>query len=207
MWYAIIPVLIICLLVFFKLGNPSESKTFIQKNTCTTRLKTTKTLSKDDIKCKLIELSKKPKPKELAMGAMCYEMAAPPDRAEYICPACGNKTLYSNNYKNVAIVNHIADYRTIIKNIKNLDIKLDESQFCRKCSPIASSPELCLVINYDNKTKIHKVCDVTEDDLKILSEFLSKKNVHKGFNDSEEPLKEHLNRLQELLGVPLSNGN
>ena len=28
------------------------------------------------------------------MGAMCYDMCMPPPVTEYVCPVCGEKTLY-----------------------------------------------------------------------------------------------------------------
>jgi len=205
MWYTIISVLVIFTLVFAGFVNYSAAKQ--NNNTCINQFKITKTFSKDEIKNKLLKLSKTPKPQNLSMGAMCYKVAMPPLRAEYICPACGNKTLYSDDYFNVDIVNHIAEFRSLVKGITELDIKLDESQFCKKCSPKVSSPELCLIINYDNKTKVHKVCDVSEDDIKILSEFLDGKNVHSTSNDAQKPLKDYLNRLQKLLGVPLAEIN
>ena len=39
-----------------------------------------------------LETTQAPEPR---MGAMCYDMAGPPNRVEYVCPVCGEKTLYT----------------------------------------------------------------------------------------------------------------
>lgn len=52
-------------------------------------------MQRDEMRKRLEELAKSAPPKDLSSGAMCYEMATPPERAEYVCPACGDKTLYA----------------------------------------------------------------------------------------------------------------
>jgi len=46
----------------------------------------------------LAKIAKSPPPKTSrppSPEASCYSVAAPPERTEYVCPACGTKTLYS----------------------------------------------------------------------------------------------------------------
>jgi len=157
--------------------------------------------SKKDIEKMLLDLSKS-NPKNLeSMGAMCYDMAAPPQRAEYICPICGEKTLYENNYTTL-ISWELQQMRELVNNIKSISCKLDESQFCRSCSPKIINPELCLIVNIEEKNE-HKTCNIDEQDVILLNEFLSGSKIHKTFNDAEQPLKQYLPRIEELLGIKL----
>ncbi len=164
--------------------------------------------SRKDIKKKLLELFSKPKPKTLAMGAMCYEMAAPPERAEYVCPACGEKTIYTIK-RSEFIQWYLPQARRMIKNlnIKGIGVKLDESQFCKKCSPKIENPQLCLHINYAGESKPHQVCSIYPNDIGLISEFMNGKVKHKTQNDEEEPLVKHIDRLQKLLGVNIKEND
>lgn len=150
---------------------------------------------------RLVSLSKKPAPKELKMGAMCYEMAAPPQRVEYVCPKCGAKTLYASNYVNT--IQNISSCRSQVESFKGLNAKLDESEFCKKCSPKIKDPQLCLEIKYTDDEKVHRTCDVTETDMQLIAEFLSGSNVHKTFYDAHEPLKDYMERLETLLDIKI----
>jgi hypothetical protein len=56
-----------------------------------------KALLPRDLIAKLDELAEQPGPKDLKRGAMCYSIAPPPNREEYICPKCGERTLYAKS--------------------------------------------------------------------------------------------------------------
>jgi hypothetical protein len=142
--------------------------------------------------------------------AMCYSVALPPDRAEYICPKCGERTLYVNDEKTVfgkdiarRVDWDLRDCRARIEEIRKVAgeaIVLDESQYCRKCKPGVKEPALVLVATF-NQGQPHSVSGVTADDLRLLYEFLSCKVVHAEGQDDESPMRDHLPRLEELLGV------
>lgn len=51
-------------------------------------------MTRDEIRKRLEELAASAPPKDLSLGAMCYSMAEPPETAAYICPRCGERTLY-----------------------------------------------------------------------------------------------------------------
>jgi len=194
--------------VFVALGfnSPVSKSTTISKDE-----KDGKSISPDDsikgpftkksIHDRLVSLSKKPAPKELKMGAMCYEMAAPPQRVEYVCPKCGAKTLYASNY--VGTIEDISSCRSQVESFKGLNAKLDESEFCKKCRPKIKDPQLCLEINYADDEKVHRTCNVTDTDMQLIAEFLSGSNVHKTFYDAQEPLKDYMERLETLLDIKL----
>lgn len=157
-------------------------------------------LSKEEIEKKLKKLSKS-NPKNLEnIGAMCYEMAMPPERAEYICPICGEKTLYSNFNYSQLITWELQQMRTLSENLEAINAKLDESQFCRSCSPDIEEPEICLIVKLKD-TDEHKTCKINIEDLKILNEFVAGEIIHKDDFDAETPLNFHILRISELLGI------
>ena len=158
-----------------------------------------RSLSKADLEKKLQALAKRkaPMPK---MGAMCYSMAAPPNRVDYVCPTCGEKTLYTNE---VAFAIHweVAACRREFKNVKKaseLALKLDESSFCSHCAPAAQKHELQLVVTYSDGTT--HASTVNHFELQVLGAFLRGEDSFKTDNESEMPLKEHLPLLRKMLG-------
>jgi hypothetical protein len=162
---------------------------------------------------RLKELSTAPVPKDLKPGAMCYEPAMLPSKAEYMCPVCREKTLYAlpeEGEKGIALrelpmitsmVNsELPACRRLVKEIKGISAELEESEFCRKCHPEVKTPRLGLTLRYSDLAKPHQVWGVTADDLRLLVEFLDGKTKHVGEADRESPMKDHLKRLDELLG-------
>lgn len=163
-----------------------------------------KSLSRDQVRERLGELAAAPVPKLNTVGAMCYEPAMLPTRAEYVCPACGERTVYELGMAST-VQEQLPSCRREFQELEKVAgeaVELDESQFCRKCQPEVETPALVLTTTYGDGSE-HEVPGVTAGDLRILREFLSGKRVHTTFNDAEQPLKDHLERLEELLGVKL----
>ncbi|MHC9541350.1 MAG: hypothetical protein AB9903_17735 [Vulcanimicrobiota bacterium] len=166
----------------------------------------TQNMSREEIAAKLKKLSESPPPKDLKMGAECYKVAGTPQRAEYLCPACGQRTLYAyetkgKNADTRFIEEELPECRRLIKEIKGLAISLNESEFCKKCSPAAKNPTLIIVVNYRGLTTPHRCIDVKSEDLILIREFMEGKDRHRDSYDFETPMKDHLRRLNELLGV------
>ena len=165
--------------------------------------------SKKDIENKLMVLSETAPPEDLSFGAKCYSQAHPPETASYNCPACGKKTLHKvkgkfKDYDKMKLIQWgISACRNEMKNVKGINIKLDESQFCKNCSPEIEKPELCLLVNISNTNDTSKVCNVNYLDVRLIGEFLNDELKHKGSTDRESPLINHIGRIQELLGVKL----
>ncbi len=156
-------------------------------------------MSKAEVKRLLatIERARSPEPK---MGAMCYEMASPPDRMEYVCPTCGEKTLYAREVS-LTWTYELDVCRRLFKDLPKRDtMTLDESSFCRKCQPGARAPSLRLLIRFDDGTT-NVVSPVRSEDLRLLRDFLGGKRAAKDAQDFETPLKTHLPRIRQLLGV------
>ncbi|NVO02364.1 MAG: hypothetical protein HXX09_06635 [Bacteroidetes bacterium] len=156
------------------------------------------------IKEKLIELSKTKGPEVLNPGAMCYEISAPPKRAEYVCPKCGEKTIYTESFVSF-ITNDIPSCRYIVNSLKGFNAVLDESQFCKKCSHNIKSPELCFEVKYNDENETHKTCGISETDMELVSEFLNGSLAHKGYHGSEEPLINYIDRLETLLDIKITD--
>lgn len=159
-------------------------------------------VSRADIVKKLKKLADSPVTVLKNMGAMCYDMAGPPERVDYICPVCAEKTIYSDGHT-WQIEYELPRCRSLVINIKSLNIKLDESQFCRKCSPDATDPSLCIRINYENEVKPWICCNVSNEDLELIYEFMNGEKKHVTFNEAEYPLKDYTDRLEQLLGVSI----
>jgi hypothetical protein len=89
----------------------------------------------------------------------------------------------------------------MVKEIKGLAVTIDESEFCRKCSPAVMSPVVILITRYPDHKDEYRAKGVNSEDLVLIREFLEGSDRHKGAQDIETPLKNHLPRLRELLGI------
>jgi hypothetical protein len=163
-------------------------------------------LTKEEIRRRLEKISTCSPPRELKTGAMCYAPRLLPERVDYICPLCGQKTLYvSSKGDNIAqmeyIIESLPECRRLAKQAKGVVLHIDEKEFCRKCTPGGATHKLSLVVSYPGEKKEYRVSDVTVDDLRLINEFLEGKDRHRSSNDSESAMKDHLPRLRELLGI------
>lgn len=204
-------VLILCIFLLFSFGRSALGRTVPVKTGSSLTVaqnspQITKKLTREQIAQRLKKLKESPAPTNLRPAAMCYKMAATPDRIEYICPVCGERTLYSSqasgNYQQVTLVREdIPECRQLVKSITGLSLSIDESEFCRKCSPRVGSPAMTLIIRYPGEKEPRQVKGISAQDLTLISEFLSGKNRHEGERGSETPLVDYIPRLLELLGV------
>ena len=156
-------------------------------------------LTKAELQKQLDELKSKPAPQKLSMGAMCYECAARLDRIEYVCPVCQEKTLHGNT-KYTSCLSSISSIRLLVEDIRKqgLLVTLDESSYCLKCAKPANKPRLRLTIPLSpDRSKTMEITDIS--DLKILHAFLKKQDKVKLEQDREEPLKNYIPRLKEIL--------
>ncbi|MBN2681045.1 MAG: hypothetical protein JXR58_00930 [Bacteroidales bacterium] len=188
-----------------KVGNENGNDS-IQPVTGNSGVETIKRYSKTEIKKMLTKLAETPAPTDLSFGAMCYDMAMPPPTVEYVCPVCGEKTLYNEDQFFVVnnIQNNLDGLRHLSGKIEQINLKIDESQFCKTCSPNVETPAFCLLTNIPGTKDTTKICNVSDEDLVILLEFLNGKLKHTDFYERETPLKERIERLEQLLGVELN---
>lgn len=162
-----------------------------------------------DEKLKILAMT--PPPKKIIYSAMCYSMYLPPDRIKYICPFCGEKTIYKggktdSDWQNLyEILEHgIYTCKRQLNKVEGIHIAIDESQFCKKCSPFIEKPELCLLVNIEGQQDTTKICNITVKDILLITEFLNNK-ISLVTGEGEEPLLDYIDRIQELLGLKINN--
>lgn len=207
MWHIIILIAVSVVFVLGITGCFTKNSKGTSAYTDSTAISTFDTIngpvSKSVIYDRLVELSKSVTPTKLNQGAMCYEMSAPLNRYEYVCPKCGEKTLYTSDNSLAETTSEIENYRQSVSRMNNLDITLDESQFCKKCCPDITNPALYINIKYADDPQVHKICCVTQTDFVLMYEFLCGSKVHRLFNETEVPLKDYINRLQTLFDISI----
>lgn len=195
MWYNLIFVLVVFIAIFIGFTGYSQAK----DNNNNSALDQ---LSRSEYTNKLKQLPQNPDSWNKPVGAMCYKTSAPPERVEYICPICGEMTLYP--VYSTSSIDRISYYRTLVKKITKINVKLDESQLCKKCSPDIQTRKLCLIVKYDKSSKPHKTCNITEEDISLLYDYSEGVRKH-STSFGEIPLTTYKTRLEELLGVKIKN--
>jgi hypothetical protein len=173
------------------IGTPNHPNITVQQVDSMSRAQIEKMLQN-------LQQQKAPKP---TMGAMCYDMAGPPPTADYVCPVCGQKTVYSKDTSFVTweLGACRREFEPMIKT-GDLNMVLDESSFCSNCSPNADKHELVLKITYSDGTT-HSAGGINQTDLRMITYFLKGSLSFKGLQDGTEPLKDQIPRLRELLGI------
>ncbi|MGC4119480.1 MAG: hypothetical protein QM765_33910 [Myxococcales bacterium] len=113
-------------------------------------------LSKQELAEKLKTLSRTEAPTTLSEGAMCYKPKVPADSADYVCPKCAARTQYSKNRATAGLIDReLPGIRKGLQALHGLNVSLDESQLCRKCTPNAPEwPQLALVLKHPDGTVI-----------------------------------------------------
>ena len=128
-------------------------------------------MDREQTKQELAKLEPAPKA-EPAMSAMCYDMAAPPERIEYVCPKCGERTLFPFN-SGVIDGDELPTCRRLMQALPaRVLASLDESAFCRKCHPGSAKPELVLVARFRDG-QAESVHGVRASDLELLTAIVA----------------------------------
>ena len=156
---------------------------------------------RDEIRSLLQKLADTPVARLRNFTAMCYESAAPPDRAEYVCPDCGERTVYTKQMVSMVEWDLSACRRVFGEFGERArdSVKLDESQFCRHFRPEVEKPELVLTLTRADGQ--HHVAGIDEQRLRILGAFLAGRTFYTDEADAEIRLKKMLPALEKLLGV------
>ena len=164
--------------------------------------------SNAEIERMLQKIETSPAPPVTKMGAMCYDISLPPPVTEYVCPVCGEKTLYplaENRWETP--VNGLEELRGMQIQVnkqarrRDVSVTLDERQFCRKCMPdFTNVPQTVLVVKLPDGHE-QRTDRFSMNDILMLKDFFAGKRLTTGINDAETPLKDELPRLRELLGL------
>ncbi len=159
------------------------------------------TLTDEQVLVLLDRLERETSP-DPVMGAMCYGAVAYPEVAEYICPVCGEKTEYTS-YDTQFIEYELQGCRRLFDNISGateMGLILDETRFCSFCTPGENeTPGLYLVLTREDGSVMSN--QVTHHDLMILESFLMGRLYYFTWNDGQEPLKPHADRIRVLLDL------
>lgn len=165
------------------------------------QVKPMKRLSSEDIRSQLKILSMKSIPKDIEIrGAMCYDVAMPPERVEYVCPKDGSKTIYTTEMVEF-IEYQLPAIRSLAETMPSVSVTVDESEFCKKCSPNIKIPQVSMTIHFSDRT--HTVKGISLRDIKIMYAFLSGNDRYKDEYDAETALQDLIPRLEQLLGVTI----
>lgn len=146
-----------------------------------------------------VERSDAPEPVE---GAMCYAAMPVQSTAEYVCPICGEKTIYGSDSAWL-VTRQVASARRYVEQItagSAMEISLDETALCSFCSGGEGSPSLILRIAYEDGETVSS--EVTDFDLQLLAGLFHNSLTYTTFNDGEMPLQPYLGRMREVLGLP-----
>lgn len=159
--------------------------------------------SREELAARLAELAKDDTPVELRPGAMCYSPAGPGASAEYICPKCGERTVY-DGMRAWQVSWNLVGARRMVDTVQGIRVELLENEFCRKCQPEVTQPRLGLAIHLRDEDMPRIVWDVSPDDIDLLAEFMAGERKHSDTQDFESPLRDHISRLAEILGIDAS---
>ena len=185
-------------------------------------------LTKDELKERLSRLASSEKPKDLAMGAMCYKMAYPSGATDVICTFCQKKTVVKKDWDTTRIDDCLRMVQAINKAKRNLEAKLDNRFYCAHCNPaLKENPQrdengalklpqrkhlgcktvnnenidgLYLIIKFPKEEKSRRV-SINHHGLKILTAFIQGKDRTKGMTGTETALKENIDTIKSILGI------
>lgn len=137
---------------------------------------------------------------DFVMGAMCYSPMALPDRVEYVCPVCGERTFYGQ-YEGSFVQWELPAMRRMVEGMEgngSFEAILEET-FCGHCAAGDSTGEARLLVVYaEGDTVRTPVC---LNDLQMIEGLLSGELSYTQSNDAQSPLKGSLERLRMILGV------
>ncbi len=155
--------------------------------------------SKKELEAMLYQLSKSKKPTELDPGAMCYSVAMSPDSIPYVCPVCGEKTIYTNGLNNFVFY-ELPQCRRMAVSLKEHGIILDETMYCSHCRKSDENISLCIYV-YSQEGELAHNCNVDEFDLSLLLAFFSGEKIVEGGYGNEIAIKDHIDKIRYLLGL------
>lgn len=137
-------------------------------------------------------------------SAMCYATVEPEWDREYLCPTCGERTLYPNGAPSLPMFELEACRREfeLANRLGRLTMVLDESSYCSRCRPDAQTQALALTVFHADGTK-HTTAPVISSDFRELRCFLEGQMSYDDGPGQDGTLIGNTYRLRQLLGIPL----
>lgn len=152
------------------------------------------------IKARLDQLEKAER-YEVVQSAMCYDVAMPPDRVDYLCPKCGARTVFTDYHKGYIL--ELSAGRREVKPLNarlaavgaQIRISLDETTLCSRCSK-GKTGYYAVLVTTDRKGNAHRAdLEQPEAIYQLLCLFQGKR--YAGLT----PLSEVAPKLRQLLGM------
>lgn len=166
-------------------------------------VKKIKSLSQSELVAMLgrVKTSQAPEPR---IGALCYETVTIYERVEYICPHCGEKTLYprSPEADKLLDLQELEREFSIFRKKSPLKMDIEEYGYCKHCDSGRGPQGAALVVTYEDGST-HRCFPFTIQDLNKLKALLTGKLLWDAGNENQFVLSEQIPRLEELLGVKL----
>jgi hypothetical protein len=154
---------------------------------------------RERLRLMLMRLEKEDEP-DFCFGAMCYEPMALPERADYLCPVCGTRTVYTYSEAEFIL--------STLPSMRRIAAELDESGhfrvsleelLCSECFGEDASNSVNLVVVYAEGDTVRTRAGY--HDMMLLRGFVAGDLFYITDNDGQYPLKEHSQRIRELLGL------
>lgn len=136
---------------------------------------------------------------EPTLGAMCYDMAVPAPVTEYICPVCGERTVYEEWCWLLHELPRSRALFEVIEDSVDISVALDERLLCSHCAPTEGEARLVLVAIPAEGDTVRN--DVSQTDLVMLLSFLQGNLTYEDDFGATLPLQPHADRLALLLGL------
>jgi hypothetical protein len=157
-----------------------------------------KGLSGDELDSLLTRLKVDEAP-EPTLGAMCYDMAMPARVTEYVCPECGEKTLYEEW---CWLLQELPRSRALFEAVRDsldISVALDETMLCSHCAPGAEQAYLVLeTVSAEGDTVRN---EISQNDLVMLLSFLQGSLYYEDDFGGTFPLQPKAERIAQLLGL------
>lgn len=156
--------------------------------------------TRSEIKQRLAQL-KRGEQYVVVQSAMCYKVAPPASRVDYLCPKCGGRTVFTENM--VSYIRGIESARSTIPELNRLSDKLkselhfalDESPLCARCSKGKPGNRASLVTT-DKRKNVHRADIEYPTDLQAIQCLLKGKRYSKLVS-----LGDIADRLRDLMGL------
>jgi hypothetical protein len=136
---------------------------------------------------------------EPMLGAMCYDMAMPVPVTEYVCPVCGEKTVYEQW---CWLLQELPRSRALFEAVRDsvdISVALDETLLCSHCSPGVEQAHLVLEAVSAEGDTIRN--EISQTDLVMLLSFLQGSLSYEDDFGASFPLQPSAERIAQLLGL------
>ena len=159
-------------------------------------------LKRSELEKRLVSLSESKPPKNLSMGAMCYDMCMPTGTLDLICTHCKQKNVHENTFTIGRVLECERMVQAIRKAKEGIDAKLDNRAYCSKCSKDKKevTKSLFLEVKYSGSEKTHRT-EIDFDSLQAVLAFVQGKDRIANDTGQETALRDKVKIIRTALGL------